>query len=254
MALLSLIQRTSSTLLMPEVKEKILNLVLGFNDHADTFSLMLHSQLVLTSMTLFEVQHLDILEHLQRYFDQLISSFSRLATVQQSTDFFAESYTKTLLKASLSVCTFFSKFLTSNQYEAIIKNVLVITDKAFTEEVKAILDVISKESTKNVGFKLIFQAMINSYDEVILSRVSGEKEEEQKVTADVSVIIIRYFNDLFKEVIQRIKKEFVIENHKKIFEFFKNSFGLPLAYSKSHGGVDMKNVQDVELAIAKSYE
>jgi hypothetical protein len=71
-------------------------------------------------------------------------------------DFFVDSFTKTLLKASLSLCTFFSKFLSSNQYEDIIKNVLIISRAAYKDEVKAVLDVISKESTKNVGFKLVF--------------------------------------------------------------------------------------------------
>jgi hypothetical protein len=167
-----------------------------------------------------------------------------------SSDFFNESYVKTLLKATLSVCTFFSKFLSASQYEDIIKNVLVITGRAFSEEVKAILDLISKESTKNVGFKLIFQAMINSYDEVITSRVTGEVEASPE---SVSVIIERYFNDLFKQVIQRIKKEFVVENHKKLFDFFKDAFSLALAYNKSHAEVDLVRVQAVEQAIADSY-
>jgi hypothetical protein len=46
--------------------------------------------------------------------------------------------------------------MTATQYEAIIKNVIVITRGSFTDDVKAVLDVISKESTKNVGFKLVF--------------------------------------------------------------------------------------------------
>lgn len=175
--------------------------------------------------------------------------------MQHSQDFFTESFTKTLLKASLSICTFFSKFLTANQYEAIIKNVIVITDKAYIEDVKAILDVISKESTKNVGFKLVFQAIVNSYDEIIVARVTGEASEEQvKISGDISTIIIRFFNDLFKQVIQRIKKEFVVENHKKIFEFFKNAFTLTYSYNKSNSGTDMNLVRDVEDAIASSYE
>lgn len=132
---------------------------------------MVHSQLLLTSMTLFEVHHLDILEHLHRHFDQLSSAFGRVSNTQ---DFFSESFTKTLLKSCLSICTFFSKFLTATQYESIIKHVLSVSEKTFSEDTKAILDVISKEATKHVGFKLIFQAMINSYDDVIVSRVSGD--------------------------------------------------------------------------------
>lgn len=79
MALFSLVQRIISSLLPKDVKEKIINLLLGFNDQGASFSMMLHSQLILTSMTLFEVYQLDILEHLQRYFNQLDQSFSRLS-------------------------------------------------------------------------------------------------------------------------------------------------------------------------------
>jgi hypothetical protein len=119
-----------------------------------------------------------------------MNSFDRIADLQINSDFFVDSFTRTLLKASLSLCTFFSKFLTSAQYESIIKNVLIIPK--YNEEVKAVLDVISKESTKNVGFKLVFQAMLNSYDEVIMSRVSSEELDE-----NTSTIILRYFDDLF---------------------------------------------------------
>jgi hypothetical protein len=55
--------------------------------------------------------------------------------------------------------------------------------------------------------------MINSYDEVIVSRINGEIDD----AANISSIILRYFDDLFKQVIQRVKKEFIIENHLKIF-------------------------------------
>lgn len=199
-------------------------------------------------MTLFEVHHLDILEHLHRYFGHLSASFVRIS---KQSDFFSESFSKTLLKSCLSLCTFFSKFLTATQYEAIIKHVLVISDKSFTEETKAILDVISKEATKHVGFKLIFQSMINSYDDVIVSRVSGDS-----VVPEVSGMIIRFFNDLVKQVVMRVKKEFIVENHKRIFQFFSHAFTLPLTYSKHAAapGTDMPDVTQVEISIAQSYE
>lgn len=153
-----------------------------------------------------------------------------------------DSFTKTLLKASLSLCAFFSKFMTAIQYESIIKNVIVITRPSFNDEVKAVLDVISKESTKNVGFKLVFQAMLNSYDEVIIARVT----DEENASPDVSVIILRYFDDLFTQVIQRVKKEFIVENHLKIFDFFKDAFSITYTYQKAHGHVDMTNVIQVD--------
>lgn len=245
--MMSLLQRTASTLLNKEIKEKILTLVLGFGKHKANFSLMLHSQLILTSMTLFEVNHLEILEHLEAYFDMLISSFERVHNVE--TDFFVDSFTKTILKASLSLCTFFSKFLNAKQYEQVIKNVLIICRPAYKEEVKTVLDVISKESTKNVGFKLVFQAMLNSYDDVIVARINGEIDD----SSNISTIIVKYFDDLFKQVIQRVKKEFIIENHKKIFAFFKNAFAITYTFFKTHGNIDMSNVREVEESIAQSY-
>jgi hypothetical protein len=93
-------------------------------------------------MTLYEVNHLEILEHLESYFEMLTGSFERVHNVE--TDFFVDSFTKTILKASLSLCTFFSKFLSAQQYESIIKNVLIISRPAYKDEVKAVLDVISK--------------------------------------------------------------------------------------------------------------
>jgi hypothetical protein len=63
-----------------------------------------------------------------------MSSFERVA-VTKTQDFFSDSFKKSLLKASLSVSTFFSKFLTANQYESLIKNVIIITDKAYNDDV-----------------------------------------------------------------------------------------------------------------------
>jgi hypothetical protein len=43
MAILSLIQRTASTLINREIKENILNLVLSLNDEAKHFQMIVHS-------------------------------------------------------------------------------------------------------------------------------------------------------------------------------------------------------------------
>lgn len=84
--------------------------------------------------------------------------------------------------------------------------------------------------------------MLNSYDEVILANL----ETDQGTT------ITRYFRDLFQPVIQRIKKEFVGENHKRLFAFFKSAFGLTLAFHRQ-AGRDMAAVREVEQAVADSY-
>lgn len=91
--------------------------------------------------------------------------------------------------------------------------------------------------------------MINSYDEIILSSVSQADQ-----TIDISSITIRYFNDLFKQVIQRVKKEFIIDNYKNIYGFFKSAFGLPLTFNKNNNGKDLPQITEVEDAIAQSYE
>lgn len=53
-----------------------------------------------------------------------------------------DSFTRTAIKSVLSLITFFSKYLSSEQYEKVIKHVLLIA-ATFEAEVKAVLDVIS---------------------------------------------------------------------------------------------------------------
>lgn len=104
---------------------------------------------------MFEVYQTDILKHLPTYFDSLSQAFARLHSMPESEDFFTDSFYRTVLKASLSVCTFFSKFLNANQFESMIKNVIVVPT-TYEQEVKQIMDVLSKETIKNVGLKLVF--------------------------------------------------------------------------------------------------
>ena len=92
--------------------------------------------------------------------------------------------------------------------------------------------------------------MINSYDEVILARIQAEDGQ----VGEISSITITFFNDLFIQVIKRIKKEFVVQNHLNIFEFFKSAFSLTHLYYKHNAEVDMNRVKEVEEAISKSYE
>lgn len=69
-------------------------------------------------------------------------------------------------------------------------------------------------------------------------------------------MIIRFFNELVKQVVMRVKKEFLVENHKRIFQFFSHAFTLPLTYSKHSPtpNQDMPEVREVEASIAHSYE
>ena len=116
-------------------------------------------------------------------------------------------------------------------------------------EVKAILDVISKESTKSVGFKLIFQALLNAYQEVIVQQGIIQKS----LSTGVEKVILRFFQDLMQEVIQRMKKEFCTENFKKIYLFFRSAFTLPLHYFK-HNHIDLPQVREVEDSIAQAFQ
>jgi hypothetical protein len=77
--------------------------------------------------------------------------------------------------------------------------------------------------------------MINSYDEVIVEKVINNKE----YGTNTPIIIMRFFNDLLKAVIQRMKKEFCWENYKKIFTFFRSAFGLTYQYYSNNDKIDM---------------
>ena len=63
-ALFSILQRTTSTLLPQATKARALKLVLQYLAEPDQWSLLLHSQLLLTATTIFEIYHLEVLENL----------------------------------------------------------------------------------------------------------------------------------------------------------------------------------------------
>eukprot|EP00347_Sterkiella_histriomuscorum_P023758 403333488 len=249
-ALFCLITRTFTSQLSIEMKQQILDLSFQYISLSEQFSMILTSQLILTLMTVFEVQQLDILEHLPRFITHLIRSFQRLHIEGTDQEFFEESYSKTLLKATLSLITFFSKFLTATQYEELIINVLVVASTEHNQEVIQIFDLIAKESSKNIQFKLIFQAMINSYETVIIQ--GGVIENKYK--NNLNIIIIRFFNDLMKPIVMRMKKDFCQENHNKIYLFFKDAFELTLNYYRNNNKQELSGFGNIEQAIAESFE
>lgn len=83
--------------------------------------------------------------------------------------------------------------------------------------------------------------MINSYETVIIQ--GGVIENKYK---NLSYIIIRFFNDLMKHIIQRMKKEFCQENHNKIFLFFKDAFELTLNYYRNNNKQEIVNFKNIE--------
>lgn len=91
--------------------------------------------------------------------------------------------------------------------------------------------------------------MINSYETIIV-----EEGIENKKFKNLSYITTRFFNDLLKHVIQRMKKDFCQENYKKIYLFFRSAFGLTLNYYKNNDSIDMSDFKEVEVAIAHSFE
>lgn len=74
------------------------------------------------------------------------------------------------------------------QLEEILKNVLIV-DKAYDKDVEAIFSVLSSEGPKSIGLKKLYQAVFNSYDDVLLQK--GAKE--QQFQNNISNIALRYF-------------------------------------------------------------
>jgi hypothetical protein len=69
----------------------------------------------------------------------------------------------------LSLCTFFAKFLNADQYEQIFQKVIVLSD-IYQSEVSQIFDVITKEASKSTGFLVLFKAIFNSFDSILLQK------------------------------------------------------------------------------------
>lgn len=109
----------------------------------------------------------DILEHLTQHVDHVLLAFARALSARKEDEFFHESFTRAALKATLSIVTMFAKFLNISQLESLLKNVLVV-DRIFQSEVVSILSVISKDGPQTIGLKQLFQAVFNSFDEVLI--------------------------------------------------------------------------------------
>jgi len=51
-----------------------------------------------------------------------------------------------------------------------------------------------------------------------------------------------------------MKKEFCVENHKKIFRFFKQALSLTEKYFKKNAEMDMMHIDQVESNIIESFQ
>ena len=80
--------------------------------------------------------------------DHILKAFER----SKKDEFFNESFTRAILKASQSIITMFSKFLNTTQVEGLLKNILTV-DQIFEKEISDILDTLSKEGPKAMGLK-----------------------------------------------------------------------------------------------------
>lgn len=162
-------------------------------------------------------------------------AFDRVHEAKKNDEFFCESFTKAILKATLSVITMFAKFLNIRQLEELLKNVLIV-DKHYESDVSAILDVLSNEGPKSVGLKQLFQAVFNCFDDILLQK--GAKKLE--LQSNIPNVALRYYGKLLKPVVMRMKKDFCAENFKKISQFFKEIFSFPQQYYKSNNKVDLQ--------------
>ena len=86
----------------------------------------------------------------------------------------------------------------------------------YDSEVKAILEILSRETIKHVGLKLVFLAVVNSFESVLV-----EQGIKAHALFNFSTVAIRFFSNLFTPVLKRMKKDFCTDNHNKIFKFFK---------------------------------
>lgn len=141
----------SKTACRDYLSDETLELTLNFLKSQDKYPLTLNTQLLLTQCQLFEVYQSDILEHLPLHIEQLLEGFLRT----KKEEFFNESFTRAILKATQSVITMFSKFLNTSQLENLLKNILTV-DKMFESEISDILDTLSKEGPKAMGLKQLF--------------------------------------------------------------------------------------------------
>ncbi len=147
----------------------------------------------------------------------------------------------------MSLSTFFSKFLNADQYEQIFQKVIILSD-IYEKEVSQIFEVITKEASKSTGFLVLFKAIFNSFDSILLQR--GIESMELDNIAAVATV---FFSKILMPVIQRMKKDFCAENYKKIMKFFQNAFSLQEKYYKANGKQDMNNIDMVEEAIVLAF-
>lgn len=211
--LFALISKVASNELPEETQDQLLTLSMGYLDNQEKYALTLNTQLILTQSQLFEVYQTKLLEKLSGHIEHLLRAFARSASSKD--EFFGESFTRAILKASLSLVTFFAKFLNVTQLEQLLKSILV-QDKSFESEVQNILNVVSNDGLKSIGLKQMFQAVFNTFDEIIAQNLSAQSL--------LSTIAIRFFKHLLKPVLMRMKKEFCSEAYGKICQFFKEVF------------------------------
>ena len=89
---------------------------------------------------------------------------------------------------------------------------------------------------------------MNSFETVIVQLGVLDKS-----LSNVEAISIRFFEELLLKVIRSMPKQFCSDNYKKIFEFFKTTFGLTNSYFKNNEETDMKGFKKVETAIANCF-
>lgn len=140
----ALLARTATTKLPGALQKESLELTLRYlnMDIVRNDCPLLYSQLILTGMTLFEVYETSILEEMPSFFDVLVSGFKSLG------DEFSESVLRALLKASLSIVTFFYKFLSAQMIGSLVAETLVLP-QLFQDEVTELFGALGKEAARS---------------------------------------------------------------------------------------------------------
>lgn len=109
-------------------------------------------------------------------------------------EFFNESFTRASLKSILSTLTLFPKFLNALQLEGLLSN-SIIAQKHFGGEVDDILRVTSTSAQAAIGLRIVFQAMFNCFDSVLVG--AGTKGE----IANLPLVAIRFLNQLLTPIL-----------------------------------------------------
>ena len=119
------------------------------------------------------------------------------------------------------------KFLSPAQLERLLSKVIALP-KSFQAELSPIFSVVSNRAPAELGMRSTLLTLFNCFDQVLVTQ--GAKKQELRSLSNVT---IRFFDELLRPSLMRMKKDFCAEHFKKIGQFFKEAFNLPYTAFKN---------------------